>query len=494
MKRFMHRLWNHLERISVLDTDSPGERRRKVTLVMIAVFCCLTGVTTITQNLITSRPFIEVLSPLTFTLIVGTALFTYFLTKRFALLLYPFLIMILCIPVFFQISIGGFSGQGSVPIILWSILAPFGSLMFQNIRKATYWFAAYLVLVLLSLNLDEYFTQFAEVPISFTELTTSHNGLMVSLGITIILLSIIIFTTMRYFVNAFQREHLRAEKLVLNLKETNSELETTLYELRETQTELVQSEKMAALGKLAAGIAHEINNPIGALKSAADISTRCISKLDHFFEKSEGIAEIRNGANFQNVLQILKDNSQVFSSASDRIARTVSSFIHFARLDEAEFGKVDVHEGIDNTLTLLQQEIKAGTSVVKEYGNIPEIACYPGELNQVFMHLLTNAAQAIKGKGAITIRTFFENENVHVQIADTGVGISQEQMQRLFDPEFAKVGPRVKAGLGLFTSYNIIQKHQGEIKVESEIGKGSTLTVILPVDLEKRKAVKAVLS
>jgi signal transduction histidine kinase len=483
MKHFFYNLWNRLEKISVLDTDSPGKRRQKVTLVMIAIFCCLTGLLSITQNLITSRPIIEVLMPFMFTIVVGTALLIYFFTRRFNILLYPFLIMILCIPIFFQMSIGGFSGQGSVPIIFWSILAPFGSLMFQNIKKATYWFVAYLVLVFIFLIIDEYFTQFAELPISFAEVSTSHSDLMVSHGITIIWLSIIIFVSMRYFVNAFQKEHSRAEKLVIDLTKTNSELETALNELKETQTELVHSEKMAALGKLAAGFAHEINNPIGALKSSADILTRCISKMKQFFEEREEFSEIKNDNSFQNFFKILNNNSQVFSSASDRVANTVSSFINFARLDEAEFDKVDIHQGINNTLMLIQHVVKEGTGFVKEYGDIPKIACYPGELNQVFMHLLTNAAQAMEGEGEITIRTFVEKENVFVRIADTGVGISPEQMQGLFDPGFTKKGSRMKAGLGLFTSYNIVQKHQGEIKVESEVGKGSTFTVVLPTDL-----------
>ena len=144
MKHYFNHLWNRLEAISVLDTDSPGERRQKVTLVMIAFFCSLTGLISVTRGIFISRPIVEVLMPSIFVIIVGMALFTYFFTKRFAILLYPFLIMILCIPVIFQIGIGGFSGQGSVPIIFWSILAPFGSLMFQTIRKATWWFMSYL--------------------------------------------------------------------------------------------------------------------------------------------------------------------------------------------------------------------------------------------------------------------------------------------------------------------------------------------------------------
>jgi len=356
--------------------------------------------------------------------------------------------------------------------------------MFQNIRKAAWWFIAYLVLFFSVLTLDEYFARFAEVPISFAETGISHTELMFSQITVLILLSIIIFITMRYFVNAFQKEHTRAETLVIDLTQTNDELESTLNELKHTQAELVQSEKMAALGKLAAGIAHEINNPIGALKSTASSSTQCVSKMEQFLEESDRSAEIRNDVKFQNFFKILKDNSVVSAQVSDRLANTVKSFIDFTRLDKAGFDKVNIHQSIDNTLMLIQREIKPETTVVKEYGPIPEIACYPGELNQVFMNLLKNAAHAIEGDGTIKIRTFMEKDNVHVEIADTGIGIPEEHLKGLFDPGFAKKGSRVKAGMGLFTNYNIVQKHRGEIKVESVVGEGSTFTIILPVDLK----------
>jgi signal transduction histidine kinase len=473
MKHFFYMLWDRLKRASTLETDSPGEKRRKVTLVVIAILSCVCGIISGTNSSITSGLNVYALIPFSFTIIVGAAMLIFFITKRFGLLLYPFLLMILCTPALFQWSIGGIASPASITIIFWSILAPFGSLMFQDARKASCWFVAYLGLVAVSLSFDTYFSRFAA--------PSPHGELIIGHGINIVWFSITIFFTMLYFVNAFQKEHFRAEQLVVELTETNSELETTLHELKETQTELVQSEKMAALGKLAAGIAHEINNPIGALKSAADSSTRCISKMEHYFGEREKVDETKNDAQLQKLFQIIKDNSQVFSSASGRVAQTVSSFINFARLDEAEFDRVDIHQGLDNTLTLIQHEMKTGTTVVKAYGDIPKIACYPGELNQVFMHLLTNAAEAITGKGTITIRTFQENRNIQIQISDTGIGIAQDRIQHLFDPDFTKEGSRVKAGLGLFTSYNIIQKHRGEIRVESEVGKGSTFTIILPV-------------
>jgi signal transduction histidine kinase len=484
MKQFLYNFWNQFENRSTLETDSPSERRKKTTLVIIAILCCITGLISIAQTIINSRPIFERLMPLSFTTVVGAAVILYIYTKRFAILLYPFLVMILIIPIFFQISIGGFSAQGTVPIIFWSFLAPIGSLMFQDSRKATWWFVAYLVLFLTILSLDPYFTRFSELPVSFSEIAITHTNLMVSYAITIMLLSITIFFSMRYYVNAFQREHTRAEKLVMDLTDSNHQLEVTLKELQETQSELVQSEKMASLGKLAAGIAHEINNPMGALKSTASTSEQCVSKIEQFIAEHQALADIKDESRFKNLLQILKDNSQVFSEVSHRISNTVDSFINFARLDMAGFDKFDIHQGIDNTLRLIQHEIKARTEVVKEFGDIPPIPCYPGELNQVFMHLLTNAAQAIEEKGSITIQTYLEGEKVHILIQDSGVGIPPEKIESLFDPDFTKNGSRVKAGLGLFTSYNIINKHKGQIKVQSDVGKGTTFTIILPLDLE----------
>jgi PAS domain S-box-containing protein len=268
-------------------------------------------------------------------------------------------------------------------------------------------------------------------------------------------------------------------------KATQLALEKALRELRETQVQLVQSEKMAALGKLVAGVVHEMNTPIGVIRSAADVSARSVSNIMEVMEKSQTFDEIRNSRKLQGSLKALQNDVPVALAASERITRIVNSLKSFARLDEAVFQTTDLHEGLESILTLIEQDLEGRISVVKEYGEIPLLACYPGELNQMFMNLLTNAVQAIKGNGTIMIRSFVEKGNVHVQIKDTGIGISSERIKELFDPSFTKKGHRVKAGLGLFASYNIVQKHHGEIKVESEVGKGSTFTVILPMDLKK---------
>ncbi|MFC1714358.1 ATP-binding protein [Candidatus Poribacteria bacterium] len=276
---------------------------------------------------------------------------------------------------------------------------------------------------------------------------------------------------------------------IVELKEQNIQLQKLLKELQETQAQLVQSEKMAALGKLVAGVVHEMNTPIAGINSAADTSTRSITSILEAVGASQTSDKVKSNEHFRGLLKALQNSHSVTIAASERITNLVNSLKSFARLDEAPFQKTDIHECVENTLTLMEKELGDQVSVVRKYGDIPEIACYPGELNQVFMNLLTNAAQAIKGEGTVTIQTFTESGGVHIQVRDTGIGIPSERIQGLFEPEFTEKGTRVKTGMGLFISHNIVQKHRGQIRVESEVGKGSTFTVILPTDLRKRPEV-----
>jgi signal transduction histidine kinase len=269
----------------------------------------------------------------------------------------------------------------------------------------------------------------------------------------------------------------------------NKELEEAMIQLKETQQQLVMREKMAALGKLVAGMVHEMNTPLGAINSAIDVSSRSVNKIVQEIEKSRTLKEIKNNNLLSDLLKVLQNNNPVVITAGERINRIISSLKSFTHLDEMSFQKADIHEGLESTLTLLEHEFKDRITVVREYGDLPAVFCYPGELNQVFMNLLMNASQAIKDKGVITIRTFTENKNVYVQITDTGIGISSQQMKYLFEPSFTKTESRIKAGMGLFTSYNIIQKHSGKIKVKSAGSEGSTFTVIFPIDFNRNATV-----
>jgi len=273
---------------------------------------------------------------------------------------------------------------------------------------------------------------------------------------------------------------------MVKLKEKYDQLEQLHKELQQTQAQLVQSEKMAALGKLVAGVVHEMNTPIGTINSTTDVLNRSITNILKVLETSRSLDKMRDSRKLQESLEALQNNRPVTAAASDRLSKIISSLKSFARLDESTFQKTDLHEGLESILTLMEHDLKERIDVVKEYGDIPKIFCYPGDINQVFMNLLTNAAQAIQGKGTIKIRTFADNRNVHIEMTDTGVGITPGNMKYLFDPRFTKKGSRVKAGIGLFTSYNIVQNHKGQIKVESKVGKGSTFMVIIPRDLKEQ--------
>lgn len=277
-----------------------------------------------------------------------------------------------------------------------------------------------------------------------------------------------------------EREKL-AEHLRHHAEELEREVEVRTRDLRNSQTQLIQQEKMAALGRLVAGIAHEMNTPIGTIASNADTLSRSLRKFSGIMQSDEIPESVRGNRALQRVRSVLEDIARINQLASERIVCIVRSLRNFARLDEAELKTADLHEGLDSTLTLVRHQLKNRIEVVKEYGDIPAIRCHPNQLNQVFMNLLVNAAQAVEGKGRITIRTFQSGDIVNVQISDSGKGIPQENLSRIFDPGFTTKGVGVGTGLGLSICFKIAQDHGGDISVESEVGRGSTFTLRLPV-------------
>ena len=271
---------------------------------------------------------------------------------------------------------------------------------------------------------------------------------------------------------------------VTDKKRASEELRRANRELRETQAQLVQSEKMASLGNLVAGIAHEINTPVGAIHSMHDTLIRAVEKLQRTLA-SDLPQEYWEDQAIQSTLKVISDANRVIAAGSERVTEIVHSLRSFARLDEAEMKEADLHEGIDNALTLVDHALKGRIDVVKHYSNIPPIVCYPSRLNQVFLNILVNAAQAIEDTGEITIATFVKGDRAHVTIRDTGVGIPEDHLKEIYDPGFTTKGVGVGTGLGLSICYQIIQDHEGEIQVESQIGEGTTFTVVLPTDLDE---------
>ncbi len=236
---------------------------------------------------------------------------------------------------------------------------------------------------------------------------------------------------------------------------------------------------MAVLGDLVAAIAHEINTPLGAIQTAADIAVRGAERVVEAIEASRTVEELKSRRPVQATIAALRKNGQIIAAASDRIARLINSLKSFARLEQAEFQLFDLKDSLEDTLTLLEPRFRDRITVIKDYGDTPLLYGYPAQINQVFMHLLRNAEQAISGRGAITIKTFQDNGFACVRITDTGRGIPPDQLARLFNPGFTVEGARVRASMSLFTSLNIVQKHGGDIQVESRPGQGSSFTVRL---------------
>ncbi len=192
-----------------------------------------------------------------------------------------------------------------------------------------------------------------------------------------------------------------------------------------------------------------------------------------------------NKTGLSRALDAIGEATKVIDMGTQRVSNIVRRLRSFARLDEAELKTGDIHEGLDDTLALLHPQIKHDITMTKEYGDIPPVACYPGQLNQVFLNLLVNAHQAIVDKGEISVRTFLKDGKVHVAIRDSGKGVPKEKLEKIFDPGFTTKGVGVGTGLGLSICYKIMQDHRGEILVETEVGKGSTFTVVFPADLDK---------
>ncbi|RMF69837.1 MAG: hypothetical protein D6743_01240 [Calditrichaeota bacterium] len=269
----------------------------------------------------------------------------------------------------------------------------------------------------------------------------------------------------------------------VELKTKNAALEQTLRKLNATQAQLIQSSKMAALGRLVAGVAHEINTPTGAIKSASDVIGRVTERAKEILAMPEKWHERKVREEIRALLQALEQNNRVTSQGTGRIERIVQSLRRFSALDGSPFQKIDLHECLDSTLTLVEHEIRNGIRVRKEYNRVPEIFGYPGELNQVFMNLILNGIEALNGSGTLTIRTAAERDRAIVKISDTGKGIPPEKIDLLFEPGFTEKDSRIRMRTGLYTSYSIITKHRGEISVKSEVGRGTTFTISLPTDL-----------
>ncbi|WP_445368898.1 ATP-binding protein [Methylomonas sp. BW4-1] len=268
--------------------------------------------------------------------------------------------------------------------------------------------------------------------------------------------------------------------------------EELIRQLEETQMQLLQSEKMASIGQLAAGVAHEINNPIGFVNSNLSTLQEYVDgmlALLAAYERIEGslvneaLQNITHLKQEINIGYLREDIGDLLAESLDglqRVRRIVKDLKDFSHVGELEQQSANLEAGLDSTLNVVWNEIKYKADVVKEYGGIPEINCIASQLNQVFMNLLINAVQAIEDHGRITLRTAYDEQNVWVEVEDTGKGIKPEQLGKIFDPFFTTKSVGMGTGLGLSLSYGIVKKHNGRIEVKSELGKGTCFRVCLP--------------
>jgi phosphate/phosphite/phosphonate ABC transporter binding protein len=289
-------------------------------------------------------------------------------------------------------------------------------------------------------------------------------------------------------------EHFNNMMHLLDVK--SKELQSAYAELKATQSRILQQEKMASIGQLAAGVAHEINNPMGFVISNLGTLRKYSDKLSAFLDiQSHALDTVavletpelveaaakRKELKIDYVLADLGNLIRESLEGAERVKKIVQDLRNFSRIDEAEVVSADINAGIESTLNILWNELKYKAAVAREYGAIPKTKCNIRQMNQVFMNLLANAGQAIKDKGTITIRTAERNGCIEIAISDTGSGISQDKIGRIFEPFFTTKEVGKGTGLGLSIAYDIVKKHNGTIAVESEPGKGTTFTVVIPV-------------
>jgi signal transduction histidine kinase len=289
---------------------------------------------------------------------------------------------------------------------------------------------------------------------------------------------------------------------LLSLRYARQKIQEQYETLKKTQVQLVQSEKMASIGQLAAGVAHEINNPlgyvnsnIGSLKNYIDDIFSYLDQLESFIQKLNNL----NDSEIQNEVEkirqkkdeleidfVREDIDELIKESTfgmDKVRDIVQSLKNFSRVDqEEEAQEANINECIEQTLKIVWNDLKYKCEVIKNLGQLPDIYCFPGQLNQVIMNLLVNAGHAIEEKGVIEITTYQQQDDIYIKVRDTGKGIPPENIKHLFEPFFTTKPVGQGTGLGLSISYGIIEKHHGEISVNSEVGVGTEFTIRLPIN------------
>jgi len=293
----------------------------------------------------------------------------------------------------------------------------------------------------------------------------------------------------------------RVRQRTQEIEQAVQEKERAYQTLTQKDDQLLRQEKMASLGQLAAGVAHEINNPVGFVSSNLQMLQEYWADLTQYVERSKPLVEqvaqgtataaIRVEAkatvewlNKAGIDQTLTDAKQSVLESIDglhRVKKIVSALREFSHADQDDLALADLNEGLDSTINIVWNELKYKVTLHKEYGDLPKIQCYPHQLNQVFMNLLVNSAQAIPTHGEIWVRTWADAERVYVDVQDTGTGIDERHLSKVFDPFFTTKPVGQGTGLGLSIVYGIVERHGGTIRVDSRIGEGTTFHLAFPI-------------
>jgi len=276
---------------------------------------------------------------------------------------------------------------------------------------------------------------------------------------------------------SWSEEDIRLLRLIGEIFASALERKWAGEELARAQARLIQSEKMAALGQITAGVAHEINTPAAVVKSGADIAQRTTARLRDVLA---GALSPQQQALIENYLGILEEHGIASVEATTRITGIVDSLKNYTRHDQAEVQSTNLREGIEGAMMIVKSHLKQGVTVHRSYDDTTEFQANVSELNQVFMTLLKNANDAIDSKGAITVSTWADGDAVYARVADTGKGMSAGQVAELFDVGFASKGSRIGMRMGLSQAQSVIDKHRGSIQVNSEPGSGTEITISMP--------------
>lgn len=280
-----------------------------------------------------------------------------------------------------------------------------------------------------------------------------------------------------FFVAIVNHQSDKVHELNLNLER---KVDERTRHLRETQAQLIQSEKIAALGHLVAGVAHEMNSPVGAVYGTHSTLKSATEKLTQALEDDHGI-EICESDQVSRMLNVISGVSDVIRASSERITGIVKRLRVFAQLDESDLQSANLNDCVENTLDMFRFHLKPEIRIRTEFADLPAINCYPAKINQLCFQLLSNANRAIENTGEIVLRTEVQGNEIRFRVSDDGRGIPPEYIDRIFDPGYTAWDLKVGTGLGLAICYQVAREHNGRIDVESEIGKGSKFTLTLPV-------------